>query len=244
MRLAGRVAVITGGTKGLGLAIATAFLTEGARVVCAARHPHDIGKLEAEAPGRVLYRPTDVADEGSVQDLMNAAAEHFGALDVLVSNAGTSRDGKIVRLGLAEWQETVATNLTGTFLCVREAARHMTERGAGRIVTVSSSLAGRVALGASAYSATKAAVEMFTRTAAAELGPKGINVNCLSPGYVDEGMGKRFSADPAVWDAHKSRLSLGRMGRAEEIADAAVYLAGPESTYVNGHVLEVNGGLA
>jgi len=243
MRLEGRVAVITGGTRGLGLAIATAFLAEGARVVCAARNSHDIGKLEAEAPGRVLYRPTDVTDEQSVQDLMNTAIREFGGLDVLVCNAGTSRDGKIVRLSLPEWQETVATNLTGTFLCTRAAARYMTTRGAGRIITVSSSLAGRVAMGAVAYSASKAGVEMFTRTAAAELGPKGINVNCLSPGYVDEGMGKRFSTDPALWDKHKSRLSLGRMGLAREIADAALFLACPESSYVNGHVLEVNGGL-
>jgi 3-oxoacyl-[acyl-carrier protein] reductase len=243
MRLAGRVAVVTGGTRGLGLAIARGFLAEGASVVCAARRPHDIAKLAAEAPDHVLHQPTDVTDEQSVQDLIATAVRAFGGLDVLVCSAGTSRDGKVVRLSLSDWQETVATNLTGTFLCTKAAAQHMVTQGAGRIITVSSSLAGRVALGASAYSASKAAVEMFTRTAAAELGPKGINVNCLSPGYIDEGMGKRFSAQPDLWEEHLSRLSLGRMGFPHEIADSALFLASPESSYINGHVLEVNGGL-
>ncbi|OON82577.1 SDR family NAD(P)-dependent oxidoreductase [Streptomyces tsukubensis] len=243
MRLVGQVAVVTGGTRGLGMAIARGFLAEGASVVCAARRPHDVGKLAAEAPDRVLHQPTDVTDEQSVRDLMATAVRVFGGLDVLVCGAGTSRDGKVVRLSLPDWQETVATNLTGTFLCAKEAATHMVARGAGRIITVSSSLAGRVAVGAAAYSASKAAVEMFTRTAAAELGPKGINVNCLSPGYIDEGMGKRFSARPDLWEKHLSRLSLNRMGLAHEIADGALFLASAESSYINGHVLEVNGGL-
>jgi 3-oxoacyl-[acyl-carrier protein] reductase len=174
---------------------------------------------------------------------MDRAVDEFGRLDVLVSNAGVTRDGRISRLPLGDWDTTIATNLTGTFLCTRAAVGHMAAGGGGRIINVSSCLAKRVAVGAAAYSASKAAVEMFTKSAAVELAPKGITVNCLSPGYIDEGMGRRLSADPRLAELFRSRTLLGRFGRSRELVAAAVFLAGPDSSYVNGHVLEVNGGL-
>ncbi|MEV8441840.1 SDR family NAD(P)-dependent oxidoreductase [Actinosynnema sp. NPDC051121] len=243
MRLSGQVAVITGGTRGLGRVMAEGFLAEGASVVCASRNPHDIEELVARSAGRAAYHRADVTDEASVEALMDRAVREFGGLDVLVCNAGTSADGKIARLGLDGWESTLATNLTGTFLCTRAAVAPMEARGGGRIITVSSSLSSRPAIGAAAYSSSKAAVEMFTRTAAAELAPKNIRVNCLSPGYFDEGMGKRFADTPSIWETHRLWLSLGRLGRGPELVAAAVFLAGPDSSYVNGHVLEVNGGL-
>jgi 3-oxoacyl-[acyl-carrier protein] reductase len=243
MRLADKVTVITGGTRGLGRAIAEQFLAEGAFVVCAARHPYDIAEVAAQAPDRLSYHHVDVTDESSVRALFRSTVDKFGRIDVLVANAGVSRDGKIARLALSDWDTTVLTNLTGVFLCTREAANHMITRRQGRIITVSSCIATKPVPGAAAYSATKAAVEAFTRTAAVELGPKGISVNCLAPGYIDSGMGRQLAAKPQLWKRYQPHLVLDRLGDPEEIAAGAVFLASSASSYINGHVLEVNGGL-
>jgi 3-oxoacyl-[acyl-carrier protein] reductase len=243
MRLKGRVAVITGGTSGLGRAIAVRFLDEGASVLCAARNPRDIDRLIAELPDRIRFYPVDVTAPESVAELMRAAVDEFGALDVLVANAGVSHDGKIERLSTQDWDRMVATNLNGVFYSTQAAARHMVAQGAGCVITVSSSMASRVAIGAAGYSATKAAVETFTRVAAIELGRKGVRVNCLAPGILDGGMGRELTENAKVWDAYRSRFSLGRPGTLDEAATGALFLACDDSSYVNGHVLEVNGGL-
>jgi 3-oxoacyl-[acyl-carrier protein] reductase len=243
MRLTGMTAVITGGTRGLGRAIAEGFLDEGASVLCAARNPYDIEELVDKEPDRVAFHATDVTDPDSVRSMVDTAVQRFGSLDVLVANAGISHNGMITRLTPSDWEATVSTNLTGVFLCTQAAAKVMAGQGGGRIITVSSCTASRVAVGAAAYSASKAAVEMFSRSAAVELAPKGIAVNCLSPGYVDEGMGRDLAANEKVWDVYRPRLLAGRLGRPAEIAAAAIFLAGQDSSYVNGHVLEVNGGL-
>ncbi|NJP51188.1 SDR family oxidoreductase [Streptomyces sp. SBST2-5] len=248
MRLDGRIAVVTGGTRGLGRAITEAYLAEGASVVAAARNPYDIKELADEYGDRLLYQPVDVTHERSVQELMDAAVAAYGGIDILVNNAGVSRDGKIARLSVADWNTTLATNLTGVFLCTRAAIGPMTARDraegqSGHIINVSSCVAGRAAAGAAAYSASKAAVEMFTRTSAVELAPRGIRVNCLSPGYIDEGMGKELAANERAWEAYRGRLLAGRLGRPEEVGAAAVFLASDDGSYVNGSVVEVNGGL-
>ncbi|MDQ3405746.1 MAG: SDR family oxidoreductase [Actinomycetota bacterium] len=243
MRLDGKVAVITGGTKGLGRAIAQRFLDEGASVVCAARSPHQIGELVDLAPDRVVFHPVDVTDANSVTELMDKAVAEFGGLDVVVANAGVSHDGKVERLDPEDWRQMVETNLNGVFYSTQAAARHMIAQGSGQIITVSSCMASRVAVGAGGYAATKAAVEMFTKTSAIELGRKGVRVNCLAPGVLDGGMGEQVAGNDKVWAAYKSRFSLGRAGRLDEAADGALFLASESSSYVNGHVLEVNGGL-
>ncbi|WP_405088620.1 SDR family NAD(P)-dependent oxidoreductase [Microbispora sp. NBC_01389] len=243
MRLRDRVAIVTGGTRGLGRVIAESYLAEGAAVVCAARNPHDVEELAGTHPGRVHFQKTDVTSEESVAELMATATDVFGGLDVLVNNAGISRDGTIRRTSVADWEATIATNLTGAFLCTRAAVPVLEERGGGRIINVSSCVARRVAVGTAAYSASKAAVEMFTISAAAELAPRGISVNCLSPGYFDEGMGRQVAADDRVWARYGPRLLAGRLGRPGELGAVAVFLATEDASYVNGHVLEVNGGL-
>ncbi|WP_020660462.1 SDR family NAD(P)-dependent oxidoreductase [Amycolatopsis benzoatilytica] len=243
MRLKGKTAVITGGTRGLGRAIAERYLVEGASVVCASRSPHEVKELVDEVPDRVVYHEVEVADPASVDGLMRFAVDTFGRLDIVVANAGVHRDAKVERLDPAHWNEMVGTNLTGVYLCTRAAVPHLRQSGGGRIINVSSLMAGRVAVGAAGYCATKAAVEMLTRVSAIELGPKGILVNCLSPGFIDEGMGQAVASNDKLWQTYRRRLALGRAGQASELADAAVFLAGGESTYINGHVLEVNGGL-
>ncbi|WP_019819635.1 SDR family NAD(P)-dependent oxidoreductase [Saccharomonospora saliphila] len=242
MRLKGKVAVVTGGTKGLGRRIAEAYLDEGAHVVVAARDEASARPVLDKGGDRVVFRPVDVCSADSAARLTDAAVEHFGGLDIMVANAGVSRPGRVADLDPEQWQETVSTNFTGTFHCVRAAVPHLRASGAGRIITMSSALGSRVAPGASAYCATKAGVEMLTRVVAVELAADGITTNCLSPGLIDEGMGKLLKNSP-VWDQYAPKLASGRLGRADEVADAAVFLAGDEASYVNGHVLEVNGGL-
>ncbi|MFJ4184308.1 SDR family NAD(P)-dependent oxidoreductase [Kitasatospora sp. NPDC089509] len=243
MRLRGLTAVVTGGTRGLGRVIAERFVDEGASVVCAARNPYDIDELVERADGRARYCYVDVTDPDSVDKLMHDAVDAFDRIDVLVANAGVSRDGKVGRLSPEAWHEMVATNLNGVYLCTHAVLPHMEHRGSGRIINVSSSMASRVAIGAAGYCSTKAAVEMFTRVSAMELAAKGILVNALAPGIIDEGMGRDLTSNTRVWEAYRRRFALGRPGRPDEVADAAVFLASEEASYVNGHILEVNGGL-
>lgn len=243
MRLKGTVTVVTGGTTGLGRRIAEAFLREGGSVVVAARSEHQAADILGSAAGRAAFLPVDVRDRDSVEELMGYAAERFGGLDIVVANAGVSRPGPASNLARAHWDEVVATNLTGVFHRVQAAVPYLERSSRGRLITVSSVLADRATPGASAYCATKAAVEALTKVCALELAAKGITANCLAPGLIDEGMGKALAGNEQVWPHYQTKLAMGRMGSAEEVASAAVFLAGEESRYVNGHVLEINGGL-
>lgn len=241
-RLKGRVAVITGANRGLGRRIAEAFLAEACAVVAGVRDPDSVAGL-VDPGDRLAVHGVEVRDPDSVRGLMRYALDRFGGLDIVVANAGVSRPGHVATLDATNWTEVLDTNLTGVFHCAQAAVPYLADSDAGRLITLSSALATRVAPGASAYCAAKAAVEMFTRVCAIELAGKGITANCLSPGLIDEGMGRLLAQNERVWEQYRPKLAMGRMGRADEVAAAAVFLAGDDSSYVNGHVLEVNGGL-
>jgi 3-oxoacyl-[acyl-carrier protein] reductase len=243
MRLKGKNAVITGGTRGLGRAIARHFLAEGATVTCASRTAKGWEELHRDAPDRSFHLPVDVSDPASVEQLVTTAAELMGSIDILVANAAVRHDGRIERLAPEAWTETLTVSLTGVFLCTRAVVPVMAANGGGCIINISSGLATRVAVGTAAYSAAKAGVESFTRTSAIELGPKNIKVNCISPGLIDSGMSEALRPNVALWEMYTKRIAMGRAGHEDEIASTAVFLASDESSYVNGHVLEVNGGL-
>lgn len=243
-RLSGQVAVVTGGTRGLGLAIASGFLAEGASVVCAARNEVPLPTLTSEyGDDRVAIAKVDVSSRESVQALMGSTMERHGRIDVLVSNAGVSRSGKVTRLSEQDWNDVVDTNLTGAFYCTQCVVPHMESSGGGRIINISAGMATRVAAGAAAYSASKAAVEMFTRVCSVELAAKGILVNCIAPGFIDTGMYEPLRQNERLRKRYESTMVLGRPGDPSELAAAAIFLASGESSYINGHVLEVNGGL-
>jgi len=243
MRLSGKTAVITGGTRGLGRVIAESYVAEGCRVLLGGRDIDAVADLVDKYPDQLASRHLDVRDPDSVDRLLQAAVDRFDGLDIVVANAGMSAPGRVAGLSLEDWAATFETNVTGTFLTVRAALKYLPAHGGGSVITMSSAMATRVAPGASAYCASKAAIEMLTRVAAVESAAQGITVNCLAPGIIDEGMGRALASNAVVWAKYSQKLASGRPGTADEVAAAAVFLAGNDSRYINGHVMEVNGGL-
>lgn len=231
MSLTGQVAVVTGGTRGIGRTIAAALAAQGALVVAAAR--------SARPPDERV----DVTDPDSVRALFDRVEARLGRVDVVVANAGVSRPGPVAGLAPAAFAEVLSTNVAGTFHTLQAAVPALKRAGGGRILTLSSALATRATPGAGAYSASKAAIEALTRTAAVELAPHGITVNCLSPGIIAEGMGAQLIDNAAVWAKYGPRLASGRPGSGAEVAAVAVFLAGAGAGYVNGSVVDVHGGL-
>ncbi|MEU3462854.1 SDR family oxidoreductase [Streptomyces sp. NPDC006733] len=239
--LQGLTAVVTGGSTGLGRQLAKGFLAAGARVMCAARSAGDVMQLLAGNGDRAAFLPADVRDPDALRQLMTETAGHFGGIDIVVANAGVTRNGGVARLSAHDWRDVMSTNVDGVFHTVQAALPHL--RSGGSILTVSSAMATRAVPGASAYATSKAAIEAFTRCCAVECAPRGIRVNCLSPGILSVGMGEIVGADERLRALYWPRMLAGRAGTAQEAVDAAVFLVSPAASYVNGHILEVNGGL-
>jgi 3-oxoacyl-[acyl-carrier protein] reductase len=239
-QLDGKVAVVTGGTKGLGSAIREYYLAAGATVVAASRSAAKDTSLTSE---RSIVLPVDVTEPASVAALLDETAERFGGIDILVANAGVVWNGRLTQLDLSLWKDMVDINLTGLFICTRCVVPHLERRGGGVILTMSSCMASRPAVGVGGYVATKAAVEAFTRAAALELAGTGIRVNCLAPGFLNVGMGEVLRRNERVWATYEPALIAGHMGSGADAAAAAAFLCSDAAAYINGHVLEVNGGL-
>lgn len=239
-QLEDKVAVVTGGTKGLGASICDYFLAAGASVVAASRSAQPEPK---EPDERSAVLQVDVTEPASVVRLLDETAERFGGIDILVTNAGVSWDGRLTRLDLARWKDMIDVNLSGVFICTQSVVPHLERRGGGAILTMSSCMASRPAVGASGYVASKAAVEAFTRSAALELAGVNIRVNCLAPGFLEVGMGETLRRNERAWALYEPALMAGQMGTGAEAAAAAAFLCSDAAAYVNGHVLEVNGGL-
>jgi 3-oxoacyl-[acyl-carrier protein] reductase len=238
-RFDGKGFVITGGTRGIGRAVVLAAAGEGAEVVFCGRSAAGAAEVEAAAPGRVWFVPADVADESDVERLFDFACDRLPAIDVLVNNAGISRDALLVQQTLADWQDVMDVNLRGPFLTCRRAVGEMlTQDDGGRIVNVASFTANGLS-GAAAYAASKSALLSLTRSVAKEYGRCGIACNAVVPGFVDTDMTRDYPA------AAKQRLAAlsphGRFGTPAEIADAVLFLASAEASFVTGDALYVSG---
>jgi 3-oxoacyl-[acyl-carrier protein] reductase len=240
-RFSGRVAFITGGARGIGRATAAAFAGEGARVIVA-----DVDGGAAEATAReigagAIGLQLDVGDTASVKTAVATALAKAERIDVLVNNAGITRDATLLKTSDEAWDAVIAVNLGGTFNMTREVAAHMVARGSGAIVNASSIVGVYGNFGQTNYVATKAGVIGMTRVWARELGRKGVRVNCIAPGFIATDMTAKMPAD--VLDGMKKRTPLGRLGTPEDVARAYLFLASDEAAFINGQVLGVDGGL-
>lgn len=247
-RLAGKVAVVTGGARGIGEATARRFAAEGARVVVADRR-HELGdavvaSINADAGDAVAeFVPTDVTADDAWRTLVETTVDRFGPVDVLCNIAGIIRVVPLLETDLDLFRTVLETNLVSAFLGIRHVAPVMIEHGGGSIVNVSSPQGIEGREGMSAYTASKFGVRGLTRTAAIELGPLGIRVNCLVPGPIRTAMTHRKGWTDADYDAAYGGYPLGRRGEPEEVAAVAVFLASDESSYCTGADYAADGGV-
>jgi 3-oxoacyl-(acyl-carrier-protein) reductase len=242
MRLEGKVAVITGAARGLGRAIALRFAEEGAQVaINDLRYEllEETARAITARGGAVLIAPADIAERAEAERLAEQAVAHFGRLDIWVNNAGITRDALALKMTIEQWDAVLRVNLTGTFNGCQAAAARMSAAGAGSIVNLSSrSYLGNI--GQANYSASKAGVVGLTRTLALELARYSIRVNAIAPGFIDTEMTRAVPED--LRERVIKGIPLRRVGQPEDIANAALFLASEESSYITGQVLMVCGG--
>lgn len=242
--LLNQVAVVTGAGRGIGRAIALKFAAAGADIVCVSRTAENAEKVAAEvrALGRKAWPcALDVADAAAVADAAEKILADCGRVDVLVNNAGVTRDSLLLRMSEADWDAVLNTNLRGAFLMTRALHRPMLRQRSGRIINIASVVGLIGNAGQCNYAASKAGLIGFTRAAAREFASRGVTVNAIAPGFIETDM------TAAVNDTLRAellrRIPLGRFGQAEEVAAAALFLAGPSGAYITGQVLVVDGGM-
>lgn len=241
-----RVAIVTGGSRGIGRAICLTLARQGATVVACARDAERLGSLPAEASdrkliGRIVPRALDVTDSAKIEKWVDDVATDFGRLDILVNNAGITDDGLIMNMTEEQFDRVIDTNLRGVFLMTREAAKHMVRNRWGRIVNITS-VSGIMGNGGQAnYAASKAGVIGLTKSVAKELARRGVTCNAVAPGFIKTDMTNILSEK--VKEQVRPLIPLQRFGEPEEVAAAVTFLASPAAGYVNGQVLVVDGGL-
>jgi 3-oxoacyl-[acyl-carrier protein] reductase len=246
MRLKEQVALVTGGSRGIGRAIVKAFAAEGARVAFVYRGNKEAAdRLAAEvaqAGGAALALQADVANGDEAQRCAERVDKEWGRLDILVNNAGIIRDDLFVRMEPDAWQTVLQTNLGGTYNFCRAVAYTMMKQRRGRIINISSVAAEHVNLGQTNYAASKGAINAFTRALAVELASRNVTVNAIAPGFIETDMSE--AVRNKAGDLIKKVIPMRRLGQPEDIARVAVFLASADSGYLTGQVLTVDGGLS
>ncbi|BDW84986.1 3-oxoacyl-ACP reductase FabG [Roseicyclus marinus] len=240
--LTGKSALVTGASGGIGASIARALHGAGATVALSGTRVEPLQALAAELGGRAHVLPCNLGDATAVEALPKQAVEAMGALDILVNNAGITRDNLFMRMSDEEWAQVIEVNLTSTMRLCRGVLRGMMKARWGRIVNISSVVGATGNPGQGNYAASKAGMVGMSKSLAYEVASRGITVNCIAPGFIETAMTDKLNEDQK--GKILSQIPAGRMGHADEIAAAALYLASPEAGYVTGTTLHVNGGMA
>lgn len=245
MRLKDQIALVTGGSRGIGRGICQALASEGAKVAVVYRGSQDaalslVKEIEA-AGGSAMALQCDVANAAAAQATVEKVLADWGRIDILVNNAGVIKDGLFMQMEPANWQTVIDTNLGGTFNFCRAVAETMFRQRKGRIINISSVAADRVNRGQANYSASKGAINSFTKALAVEMASRGVNVNAIAPGFIETEMTE--AVRNFAGDTIKKAIPMRRLGKPEDIAKVAVFLASDESSYVTGQIITVDGGL-
>ena len=244
MSLSGRVALVTGASQGIGRACALKLATEGATVSVAARNQDKLNELVNEiiaSGGKAAAFTLDVTDEEQVKSAIKSAIAQFGKIDVLVNNAGITRDQLVMRMRRADWDAVLQTNLTSAYLCIQQVTSPMLKQRWGRIINITSVFGQMGQAGQANYAASKAGLIGLTMAVARELGSRNITCNAVAPGFIEtamtEALGDEFKQNAA------KQIPPGRVGTTGDVASAVAFLASDAAAYITGHVLNVNGGL-
>jgi 3-oxoacyl-[acyl-carrier protein] reductase len=242
--VAGRVALVTGASQGIGRACALALAAGGAQVALAARQEEKLAAVAKEIEtggGQAAAFRMDVGNEDEVKAAVKAAIERFGKIDILVNNAGITKDTLLLRMKRADWDSVIQTNLSGAFFCTQAVTSSMLRQRWGRIINITSVFGETGQAGQANYSASKAGLIGFTKAVARELASRNITVNAVAPGYIETAMTEALS--PELKAKVNEMIPLGRAGTDQEVAHAVEFLASEEAAYITGHVLNVNGGM-
>ncbi|WP_028924805.1 SDR family NAD(P)-dependent oxidoreductase [Pseudonocardia acaciae] len=245
--LAGRTAIVTGASRGIGRVTALALAGAGADVALAARDTDALDRVRAEAEKlgvRAVATRTDVTRSEDVRAMVADTVAELGRVDILVNNSGVVSSTELLETTDAEWDRVLDTNLRGTFLATREVGRHLVAQGSGKVINMASNFAFKGIPGHAAYSASKAAVVAFTRSMALEWARHGVQVNALAPGYVATDLNADVRADPDALNRILRGVPARRMGRADELAPWIVLLASPASDFMTGETIVIDGGQA
>ena len=241
--LKGKVAVVTGASRGIGLEIAKTLAAQGARVavISTQERPEIAEQIAQETGSEAKSFACDVSDADQVAATFKAILEAFGQVDILVNNAGITRDGLMMRMKEADFDDVIRTNLRSAFLCTRAVARHMMGRRSGRIVNMASINGIRAQAGQANYAASKAGIIGLTKTNAMEFAARGITVNAVAPGFIGTDMTAKIA--PEALEKYKNAIPVQRIGEPKDVANAVAFLVSDEASYITGQVLGVDGGL-
>lgn len=244
MCLKDKVALITGGARGIGRAIALLFAQQGADIALGDVNIEEAEKtcLEIQALGRrALPLEMDVTDYLKVEEALNKILDKFAKVDILVNNAGITKDNLILRMSQAEWDAVLNVNLKGAFNCIKAVSRPMVKQRSGKIISIASIIGLIGNPGQSNYSASKAGIIALTKTVAKELAPRNINANAVAPGFIQTEMTAKLSAE--VKEKMRAAIPLGKLGTAEDVAQVCLFLASDDSSYITGQTIVVDGGM-